>query len=153
MYIRYTPVRLGFTLAFLLLSIGLSYAQVGIGTTTPNAKALLELNIGTTPRGLLLPRLTDAERVTLAPGAAERGMLIYNTTQNQIQVWNGTTWIDLSSGGGSSPWEQTGDNVYPTDNTAYVGIGTTDPRWNLEVFNPASTDRDVSLTLYNSRTN
>jgi hypothetical protein len=48
---------------------------------------------------------------------------------------------------------QTGDNVYPTDNAAYVGIGTTDPRWNLEVFNPASTDRDVSLTLYNSRTN
>ncbi|MFO0399722.1 MAG: hypothetical protein ACK50T_08880, partial [Sphingobacteriia bacterium] len=139
---------------FLVLLVFLFHsaqAQVGIGTTTPNAKALLELNIGTTARGLLLPRMNEAARDGMSLTATERGMLIYNTTQDRVQVWNGTLWQD--AGGSSGPWMQTGDNVYPTDNAAYVGIGTTDPRWNLEVFNPTSTDSDVSLTLYNSRTN
>jgi hypothetical protein len=49
-------------------------ANVGIGTATPNASALLELN--STSKALLLPRMTKTQRNAISPVA---GMMIYQT--------------------------------------------------------------------------
>jgi len=69
----------GLTLAALLALPGLARAQgVRIGTAgAPDASAALEINPGTTPKGLLFPRLTQAQRNAIASPA--EGLVIYQT--------------------------------------------------------------------------
>ncbi|WP_415325843.1 hypothetical protein [Chryseobacterium sp. MMS23-Vi53] len=62
--------------------------NVGIGTTDPNSSAILELS--STNRGFLPPRMTTAQRDALNPKPA--GIMIYNTSVNIMQYWNGSSW-------------------------------------------------------------
>ncbi|HRP02967.1 MAG TPA: hypothetical protein PLE30_10015 [Candidatus Kapabacteria bacterium] len=73
-----------------------TYAQdnVGIGTTTPNASSILELSANN--KGLLMPRLTTAQRNSIISPAT--GLIIYNTDLNTFDYYNGATWINLFSG-------------------------------------------------------
>lgn len=67
-----------------------SGGRVGIGTSTPATSAQLE--IASTTGALLLPRLTTAERDALT---AINGMIIYNSTLNQIQGRVNGAWTNL----------------------------------------------------------
>lgn len=64
-------------------------AQTGIGTNTPNASA--QLDISATNKGLLIPRMTQAEMNSVSNPVA--GLQVYNTTKGNIYTYNGTTWI------------------------------------------------------------
>ncbi len=88
------------TLAFLGLST--TYAQVGIGTATPHASAMLDVE--STDNGFLPPRMTTGERDAINGGVFEEGLTIYNTTVNCLQWWNGTEWFDPCAGPSPSPW-------------------------------------------------
>ncbi len=64
--------------------------QIGINTSTPNASAQLDIN--STTKGLLLPRLTKAQRDAIATPAA--GLLVYQTDNTPgLRVYNGTNWV------------------------------------------------------------
>ena len=67
-----------FTLAGLLLVI-VAKAQVGIGTPSPKEDAILE--ILSTNKGVLIPRISIADNLTKLPDATshEESLLIYNT--------------------------------------------------------------------------
>ncbi|MEQ1734451.1 MAG: hypothetical protein ABL940_12315, partial [Bacteroidia bacterium] len=71
--------------------------NVGIGTTTPNPKAILELNAN--DKGLLVPRMDSTQMVALAGNATTNGLLVYNTTKNCFYYWNATTsvWKSMCS--------------------------------------------------------
>jgi len=61
---------------FLIFSSVFSYSQnVGIGTTTPHASAALEIQ--DTSRGILIPRMTMAQRNAIANPA--EGLMVYQT--------------------------------------------------------------------------
>ena len=62
--------------------------NVGIGTTGPNPVALLDLY--STSKGFLAPRMTTAQRDAISSPPA--GLMIYNTTTNQYESYNGTSW-------------------------------------------------------------
>lgn len=63
-----------------------------IGSTTATGpSAILELN--STDRGLLFPRMTTTQRDLIATPAD--GLVIYNTTDNKLQVRAGGAWVDL----------------------------------------------------------
>jgi hypothetical protein len=62
-------------------------AQVGIGTTTPNANAALD--VVSTSQGMLFPRMTTAQRNAIVSPA--KGLTIFNTTLNSIQTNIGTS--------------------------------------------------------------
>ncbi len=66
----------------------LDSGNVGIGTASPNASAILELS--STTKGLLPPRLTTTQRD--AVGSPAEGLLIYNDTTNKLNVHNGSGW-------------------------------------------------------------
>ena len=68
-----------------------SAGNVGIGTTSPNASSLLDIT--STTQGFLPPRMTTAQRDLIATPAA--GLVIYNTSTNKHQGYNGTTWNDF----------------------------------------------------------
>jgi hypothetical protein len=98
---------------FLFLSFGIA-AQTGIGTTTPNASA--KLDITATNKGFLPPRVALTAANVFAPvtglsGTTElataAGLLIYNTATSGTApnnvvpgyyYWNGTAWIQISGG-------------------------------------------------------
>ncbi|HNQ66992.1 MAG TPA: hypothetical protein PKN32_01325 [Bacteroidales bacterium] len=65
--------------------------NVGINTSTPDASALLELN--STTQGFLPPRLSTVERNAISSPA--EGLIIYNTTEQCINYYNGTLWLSL----------------------------------------------------------
>ena len=70
-----------------------SIAQVGVGTTDPNASAALEVK--STTKGFLPPRMTTAERDVISTPPA--GLIIYNTTVACVQFFNGALWFDTCS--------------------------------------------------------
>ncbi|KYG65693.1 hypothetical protein AZI86_01050 [Bdellovibrio bacteriovorus] len=72
--------------------------NVGIGTSTPTASALLDLS--STAKGFLPPRMTDAQKNAITSPAT--GLLIYNTTSNSMNVFNGSTWGDIGGVGGAN---------------------------------------------------
>jgi len=67
--------------------------SVGIGTDTPNANASLTLE--DTNKGLLVNRLTTAQKTTLEGNltASENGMVVYDTDLKGLYVWDGTQWL------------------------------------------------------------
>ena len=78
--------------ALLLLALTPVAAQaqtsaVGIGTGTPYASAALD--VSSTSKGLLPPRLSQAQRDAIASPAA--GLPFYNTDTNKLNTWNGTS--------------------------------------------------------------
>jgi uncharacterized protein (TIGR02145 family) len=75
----------------------ISYAQVGIGTTTPNPSAALDVT--STTKGLLPPRMTEAQRDAISTPAA--GLIVYCTdcgANGDLQLFNGTSWVNMVGG-------------------------------------------------------
>ncbi len=62
--------------------------QVGIGTSTPEASALLEIN--STEKGFLPPRMTTAQMNAIVSPA--EGLTIYNTDKEGLCYYNNTQW-------------------------------------------------------------
>jgi hypothetical protein len=65
--------------------------SVGVGTTTPNASALMD--IASTTKGFLPPRMTTTQKNAIASPAT--GLQVYDTTLNQMSYYNGTTWTNI----------------------------------------------------------
>ena len=82
-----------------------SFAQVGIGTTSPNANAALDIT--NTTKGVLLPRVALTSTTSAAPLSAHvAGMLVYNTATAGsgatavtpgFYINNGSNWNSISS--------------------------------------------------------
>jgi len=76
--------------------------NVGIGTTTPDASAKLEVE--STTQGFLPPRLSSTQRdaMPIAPATTiATGLVIYCTDcvpNGILQVYNGTAWTDMCGG-------------------------------------------------------
>jgi uncharacterized protein (TIGR02145 family) len=64
--------------------------SIGMGIATPDSSA--QLDVSSSSKGFLPPRMTTAQRNAIASPAA--GLTIYNTTVNCLQWWNGTLWFD-----------------------------------------------------------
>jgi serine/threonine-protein kinase len=86
-------------LSLLLASLGLATAgraqSVGIGTTTPETSAVLDVR--STSQGLLPPRLTAAQRQAIASPA--QGLLVFQTDGSQgLYYYSGVAWLNLANG-------------------------------------------------------
>jgi hypothetical protein len=135
------------TLLVLVCSLT-SMAQVGIGTTTPNASA--KLDITSTTQGFLPPRValtgtTDVSTIKNNAGTAvtpATGLLIYNTAtagtppNNVIPgyyYWNGSAWVALTVNG-------------VTQKSAFVGRGVDVILDNLKVRLSASGNSNLQVS-------
>jgi hypothetical protein len=82
-----------FLLILFLQISGIINAQVGIGTTNPEVSSILDIH--STNKGFLLPRLTTAQRDAISLPAT--GLLIYNTTTSIFNFYN-SGWKDFNTG-------------------------------------------------------
>jgi uncharacterized protein (TIGR02145 family) len=85
-------MKIKITSLVLLLS-AFSFAQVGIGTTSPNTSAIFDVTSST--QGFLPPRMTTVDRTSIASPA--QGLTIYNTTLKCLEVFNGVRWLNSTS--------------------------------------------------------
>ncbi len=118
------PTR--FVLALLwCVPFGMSAQNVGISLdgAVPHASALLDVDVSGSPangkRGMLIPRMTTAERVAMPAPATST--LVYDTTANGFWYFNGMAWVPWALV--DNGWRTTG-NAGLTQGTHF--IGTTD---------------------------
>lgn len=84
-----------FTVA--LFSVLTTYSQVGINTTTPDPSSMLDITA--TDKGMLIPRMTEAQRTAIASPA--KGLLVYQTDNTDgFWYYDGTVWANLNGGSG-----------------------------------------------------
>lgn len=79
-----------YTLAVLLVMGFSAEAQVGIGTANPDPSSMLD--IASTTKGLLMPRLTTVKRTSIPNPAA--GLQVYDTTTKSFWYFDGTVWVN-----------------------------------------------------------
>jgi hypothetical protein len=78
-------------LATLLLTVN-TFAQVGIGTANPDASAALDIT--STTKGLLIPRMTETQRDAITSAAT--GLMIYQTDGTAgFYYYNGSSWFEV----------------------------------------------------------
>jgi len=72
--------------------------NIGINTTSPDNSSALHVTYVTTPKGMLIPRMTTAQRGNI-PAPIANALLIFNTTTNQFEYYDSgsTTWVGLAT--------------------------------------------------------
>ena len=83
-----------FTLLAAVLLTAITYAQVGIGITTPDASSALDIT--STTKGLLIPRMTNAQRLVIANPAAGLQVFVTDLDGGRFMFYDGTEWGTLS---------------------------------------------------------
>jgi len=85
-------------LLFLSLMTPTVQAQIGIGTITPDATAILDVT--STTRGMLTPRMTTTQRLAITTPA--ESLLVFDTTDKAFYFYNTltSTWIKLANESG-----------------------------------------------------
>src|SRR5690606_16662282 len=94
-----TNRRILYSLLF-MASISTASAQVGIGTDNPHSSTVLDIT--SSDKGVLIPRMDSASR--LAISAPADGLLVYDTDTASFWFYDSSAWQNLSSGGGAHPW-------------------------------------------------
>ena len=131
-----SKVKSFFFICVLMLGVTIIQAQVGIGTSSVEASA--KLQIDATNKGFLPPRMSTSDRNLIASPAT--GLVIFNTVTNALEIRTSSGWSTLkpvdypSLSIGTQNWMeknlevtsyQNGDAIpYVTDPTAWAGLTT-----------------------------
>ena len=84
-----------FILVYVLLFSLCSWSQVGIQTNTPETSSALD--ISSTTKGMLPPRMTSEQRDNILVSSTSAGLIIYNTDTNVLNIFDGTRWHAITT--------------------------------------------------------
>jgi len=94
----------------------ISAQSVAINTTGATANTSSILDITSTTKGMLIPRMTTAQRTAIASPAT--GLIVYDSTTGSLWVYNGSAWVEIYTS--ATAWSLNGNSI-----TATNIIGTT----------------------------
>jgi hypothetical protein len=87
--------------------------SVGIGTTEPDPSAILD--VSSTTKGFLIPRMTTAQRNAIV--SPSQGLTVYDLNNQKSWIFTGVVWVEANSN-----WITNGASIY-NKNGGFVGIG------------------------------
>ena len=121
------PIYLAFCL---LLLAGTCAAQAGVAISTngsaPHSSAMLDVQ--STSKGFLLPRMTQAQRMAI--NNPSDGLLVFDTDAQRLFQYQSGVWRFLID---NSFWAKSGTRKWVYNGTDSVGIGTAAPSEKLHV--------------------
>lgn len=154
---------------FLIIASPVS-AQVGVNTVDPDPSSMLDIR--STERGLLIPRMDPVERQSLVTRFTNpaSSLMVFDTDHRLFYYFDRTQpGINGESGAwvAMNPWMMRGTYNSTNDNAAYfmgnIGIGTPNPSMKLVVVGNTSTDtlftrvvkarNNAGLKLYDNENN
>lgn len=119
-----------FLVCFFMRTTTILHAQgvaVNANKAAPNASAMLDVQ--STTKGMLIPRMTTAQRTAIASPAT--GLLVFDNSTGSFWFKNAAGWIELTDSTNNF-WKKAGTNVYVTD-PVNVGVGTNTPSVKLQI--------------------
>lgn len=115
MYLKFFKPLLAGAVCHLLIN-AVNAQSVAINTDGSVADATAILDVKSTAKGMLIPRLTTAQRTGIATPAT--GLLVFDTGTNAFWYYNGAGWVKLDAAGNN--WSL-GGNSGTTAGTHYIG--------------------------------
>lgn len=82
-------------LILIILIANSSFSQIGVGTETPDNSAAL--HVDSTTKGFLPPRMNTTERNAIITTSNSKGLIIYNTDSNVLNIFDGVTWHAIAT--------------------------------------------------------
>ncbi|MEM9823610.1 MAG: hypothetical protein AAF985_21170, partial [Bacteroidota bacterium] len=141
-----------FSLLFFLFLLGQQAFSQGVGinndSSPPDSSAMLDVK--STAKGILIPRMTTAEKADIPTPAT--GLMVFDNTTLSFWYYNGTAWVEIGAdhlGNHTATTNiQTAGNYISNDGdnegifvdtNGKVGVGTNNPSTLIEAQSSAST--------------
>ena len=126
-----------FETGFFLIFLGqvLLAQGVGISSTaiTPDTNSILELR--STVKGFLAPRMTTAQRTALGSQSPSAGMLVYDTNTRSFWYWDNNVWNGIAAGSGVGTVTSFSAGALSPLFTTSVATATTTPALSFAISN------------------
>jgi len=130
----------------------LSQQNVGIGTSTPSANAILE--VASTTKGVLLPRMNFFNRLNYGStlGNSDAGMIVYDINFNEYHYWDGTQWKLITTGAPTTAiWTNAPpDGAYYNGGSVSIGSSLMDPDLQLQIYSSSADTTEFGIYALNS---
>lgn len=113
--------------SLLFLSIVIKGQSVAINDngSAPASSAMLDVNVfGVNKKGVLIPRMTTAERTAIPAPAT--GLLVYDSNTNSFWYRAGANWLEVISDN-NTLWTNNGNDIYNI-NSGNIGAGVSTPK-------------------------
>ena len=117
-----------FVLLITMYGYDLHAQSLAVNTDGSTAHTSAILDVKSTIKGMLIPRMTTIQRNAI--GTPATGLQLYDTDLNLLYFYNGVAWTALSAS--TNYWNLSGGNLY-NNSGSKVGIGTSSPSAKLHV--------------------
>ena len=121
-------IRLVFSFLCIALSTLAHSQSIGLGTQSPNSSAILDMT--STNKGVLIPRMNTVQRTGINAPAA--GLLVYDITTSSFWFRNNNAWVELVDKINTELHRNGPDMLY-MGMTDKVGVGTMTPGLKFQV--------------------
>ena len=134
-----------------------TYSQVGIGTLNPDQSS--QLDITTTNKGLLIPRVQLTQMSLQAPiiGTAATSLLVFNTqTINDVTpgfyFWSGSKWVRIINKEDIATFKETVTTLVNDGNGAYTYLNEEGKTTTIDVAKEVKNYQTLTSLDYNAST-
>lgn len=107
---------------FFLAFVAKAYSQsIAINTDGSMADSSAILDVKSSTKGILIPRLSTTERLAVINPA--KGLLVFDTTTISVWFFSGSAWMELKGVGSPNFWQSHTNGIYYS--SGKIGIGMT----------------------------